>query len=384
MPDIGSALARDFLAPAVESQGLQRDHGGNIFFWARKMGLDAREIVDFSASINPLGPPRSARKAHLKSYADIASYPDSDGAELKEALSRRHGMKPDEVCLGNGSTQLIYLLCRALRPRKALVVLPAFSEYSNALKLIGTEVRSYFLSPEREFRLSLEEFMEGWNKDLDMIFLSNPNSVAGQVISKAAMEEIAGLALRKRILLVVDEAFMDFVESESVKELIQRNPYLVVLRSLTKYYALPGLRIGYVLAQSQTVKLLASYQEPWSVNGPAQRVALACLADAAFRSKTTQWLEQEGRFLLKGLSKVKGLLPYPSSANFVLVGLEDQESNALELRSFLLQRKILIRVCDSFAGLGAEYFRVAVRRRRDNRRLLKTLDNFIRSLRPSH
>lgn len=380
MPDIGSALARDFLAPAVESQDLQREHGGNVFFWARKLGLDPKEIIDFSASINPLGPPRSARKAHIESYADITSYPDSEGAELKEALARQHGMKSDDVCLGNGSTQLIYLLCRALRPRKALVVLPAFSEYSNALKLIGTEVQSYFLSPEHEFRLPLEEFMEGWEKDLDMVFLSNPNSVTGEIISKAAMEEIAGLALRRKILLAVDEAFMDFVESESVKELIQRNPYLIVLRSLTKYYGVPGLRIGYLLGNEKIIHLLALQQEPWSVNLPAQRVALACLGESTFSSRTTQWLQREKPFLLKGLAKVKGLHPYPSQVNFVLVGLDRIGINATELRSYLLQKSILIRSCDSFSGLGSKYFRVAVRLRKDNTCLLKGLEEIMAPL----
>jgi threonine-phosphate decarboxylase len=391
MSSHNNSLADDFLAPPeadfrtlLELLDLQREHGGNVLTWARETGLGPEEITDFSASINPMGPPPTARRAFFESYREISRYPDVEVYQLREELARHHGVKAEEVYLGNGSTQLIYLLCRALRPRKALVVLPAFSEYSNALKLVGTEVRSYFLSPERDFGLPAEEFMEGWKKDLSMVFLSNPNSVTGQIITKATLEEIAGHALRKKIFLVVDEAFMDFVERESVKELVQQNPYLIVLRSLTKYYALPGLRIGYVLAQDQVVKLLASYQEPWSVNGPAQKVALACLADATFRSKTTQWLEQERPLLLKGLSKLKGLQPYPSRANFVLVGLQDKERNALDLRSFLLQRKILIRACDSFAGLGAKYFRVAVGRRRDNRRLLKTLDEFIHSLRPSH
>ena len=320
-----------------------------------------------------------ARRAFLKSYGEIARYPDVEVHELKEALARHRGVKPEEVHLGNGSTQLIYLLCRALKPRKALVVLPAFSEYANALKLVDAKIQPYFLSAEDGFTLPLQEFMEGWEEGLDMVFLSNPNSATGQVIPRATMEEFARLALKKRILLVVDEAFIDFVESESVKELIRGNPYLIVLRSLTKYYSIPGLRVGYLLAQRRTVELLASHQEPWSVNGPAQRVALGCLNDATFRSKTSRWLERERGFLLNALARLKGLCPLPSQVNFILVRLTGVKANALDLRRFLIQRRTLIRACDSFLGLGPKYFRVSVRLRRDNTHIVKGLGDFMRS-----
>lgn len=384
MFDHGNSLASDLLTSngtdfrvLLEPRGLQREHGGNVFAWARKTGLDPKEIIDFSASINPLGPPPIARRAFLDSYTEISRYPDTKSQGLREEVALWHGVKPEEVLLGNGSTQLIYLLCQALRPRKALVVLPAFSEYGNALKLAGAKVKCFFLSRENNFGLPLEEFMQGWEEGLDMVLLSNPNSVTGQVILKADMGKIAWLALKKKIFLVVDEAFMDFVESESAKDSIRENPYVIVLRSLTKYYALPGLRIGYLLAQRPIIDALAWHQEPWSVNGPAQRVALACLKDASFRLKTAQWLEREMGFVMNGLTKIKGLQPYPSSVNFALVGLDAAGADALELRSFLLQRKILIRACDSFPGLGANYIRAALKLGRENRLLLNALSEFL-------
>jgi threonine-phosphate decarboxylase len=382
-PDF-SANAENHFRTLLKPLDLQREHGGNVFAWARRVGLDPEEMTDFSASTNPLGPPPIARRAFLKSCREISRYPDVEVYELKEALARCHRVKPEEVLLGNGSTQLIYLLCRALRPRKGLVVIPAFSEYGNALRLVGAKVQSYSLLAEDGFTLPLQEFMKRWEKDLDMIYLSNPNSVTGQMIPRGEIKKIARLALKNRIFLIVDEAFMDFVESESVKELIRWNPYLVVLRSLTKYYGIPGMRIGYLLAQRTTVDLLALHQEPWSVNRPAQTVALACLKDATFRLKTSGWLEHERAFLMNGLASMKGIHPYPSRANFVLVGLDEIGANALELRSFLLRQGILIRTCDSFLGLGSDYFRVAVRLRRDNVRLLKALKDFVGYLRPSH
>jgi threonine-phosphate decarboxylase len=371
----GHSLARDICADldrrTVASQ-VDREHGGDVHAWAKQARIHPAEIIDFSASINPLGPPASARKAFQKSYEEIPRYPDPYGEELKEALANRHGMRPEELLLGNGSTQLIYLLCFALRPRKALVVGPAFSEHANALKLAGAKVRFLSLAADDSFRFSTEKFTAVWAKDDDMAFLTTPNSVTGQLIPRAEIEKIARLALIKRKFLVVDETFIDFIEGESVKQLIRENPYLIVLRSLTKFYALPGLRLGYVLAHVQRVAQFAAYLEPWSVNGPAQKVALACLADPNFGLKTERWLHRERNFLAQAFIALKGFLPYPSSANFLLVRIANNAS-AAGLRSFLLNKKILIRACNSFAGLGADHFRAAVLQRKDNLRLLEAL-----------
>jgi threonine-phosphate decarboxylase len=369
------SLARDICADldrrTVECR-VDREHGGDVQGWGKHARIDPAEITDFSASINPLGPPASARKAFQNSYTEVSRYPDPYGAELKEALAKRHKMRPEELLLGNGSTQLIYLLCFALQPSKALVVEPTFSEHANALKLAGAKVSFLSLTADDNFRFSTEKFMAAWEKADDLAFLTTPNSITGQLIARGEIEKIARIALLKRRFLVIDEAFIDFVEGESVKELIRDNPYVIILRSLTKYYALPGLRLGYLFAHSRTVAQFAAYLEPWSVNGPAQKVALACLADPSFGLKTERWLHRERNFLARALIAVGVFLPYPSSANFLLVRITNNAS-AAGLCSFLLNKKILIRACNSFAGLGSDHFRVAVRLRKDNRLLLEAL-----------
>lgn len=347
--------------------------------WARSAGIEAGEMLDFSASINPLGPPASARKAFVKSYGEISRYPDPYGHKLKEALAERHGMSPAEVLAGNGSTQLIYLLCVALRPRNALIVGPAFSEYANALALGGATIRQFILGADDGFRFSMPRFMASWDKDCDIVFLPTPNSVTGELISKVEIEKIADTALARKCFVIVDEAFIDFVENESVKMLVRGNPYLIVLRSLTKYYALPGLRLGYLFAETRRVAQFSSYQEPWSVNAPALSVACACLKDTGFTSKTERWLEKERKFLSQRLTAIEGFHPFASRANFLLVKIDRTGTDALQLRSFLSTKKILIRACDSFAGLGADYFRVAVKRRKDNLLLLTTLREWTES-----
>lgn len=293
--------------------------------------------------------------------------------KLKEALAERHGLNPTAILLGNGSTQLIYLLCAALRPRKALIVGPAFSEYANALALGGANVHQFTLTGADGFQFAPQQFMAAWEKDCDIVFVTTPNGATGQLIPKTAIETIARVALTRKTFVVIDEAFIDFVEAESVKMLVRKNPYLIVLRSLTKYFALPGLRLGYLLGETRRVARLGAYQEPWSINAPAIRVALACLKDARFPMKTERWLGKERRFLSKGLAAIEGLRPFPSRANFLLVKIDKSRTDALQLRSFLSRKKILIRVCNSFTGLGVDYFRIAVKRRKDNLRLLAAL-----------
>jgi threonine-phosphate decarboxylase len=370
------SLAHDVRA-AVDAARLEarldRTHGGDVDAWARGAGIESGKVIDFSASINPLGPPSSARKAFINSFEKISRYPDPCGLALKEMLARHHGMKPGEVLVGNGSTQLIYLLCAALHPRTALVIGPAFSEYTHALALAGTDVRMLSLTEDSGFQFSTEKLMAAWDKDCDIAFFATPNSATGQLIPKTAIETIARAALTRKTFVVIDEAFIDFVEAESVKMLVRENPYVIVLRSLTKYFALPGLRLGYLLGETRRVAQFAACQEPWSVNAPALSVALACLKDTGFAVKTELWLEEERRFFLAGLASIEGLRPLPSRANFLLVKIAGNGIDALQLRSFLSRKKILIRACNSFLGLGGDYFRVAVKRRKDNLRLLAAL-----------
>lgn len=376
MPGHGDSLACGFRAAvdvAPVKPRFDRTHGGDVDAAARYAGIKAGEIIDFSASINPLGPPSAARKAFIGSYEEISRYPDPHGLMLREVLAKRHGIEPAEVLVGNGSTQLIYLICAALRPRTALVIGPAFSEYTNALALVGANVRMLSLTEDSGFEFSTERLIDTWEKNCDLLVLATPNSVTGQLIAKAEIEDIARLALVRKSFVVVDEAFIDFVEDQSVKMLVRNNPFLIVLRSLTKYYALPGLRLGYLIGEAGRVAQLAAHQEPWSVNAPAMSVALACLADTSFAAKTERWLEREREFLFRGVARLQGLHPFPSRVNFLLVKIGKHGVDALELRSFLLRKKLLIRACNSFTDLGGDYFRVAVRQRKDNQRLLRAL-----------
>ena len=177
-------------------------------------------------------------------------------------------------------------------------------------------------------------------------------------------------------MIVIDEAFIDFVEQHSVKAIVRNNPYVIVLRSLTKYFSIPGLRLGYLIGDRLRVEQIAAHQEPWSINAPAMAVTLACLEDPGFAAKTAGWLEKERKLLSQRLTELGLFTVHPSQANFLLIRINRKGLNALHLRTFLAEKRILIRTCDSF-GLGTEYFRIAVKRRKDNEHLLTALREWI-------
>jgi threonine-phosphate decarboxylase len=347
------------------------DHGGNVFAVARSLGVRPEEILDFSASINPLGMAPGMKEALSSSFELLKHYPDSEAVELSLALAAFHGLEPATVCVANGSTELIYLLPRLIMGRRALIVAPAFSEYAKALEREGWEIAYLALAADNGFALSLQSLEARLAEGIDALFLCNPGNPTGALLPPATIEKVRALCCATGTFLVLDEAFMDFCEEESAKHLIDKGGG-VVLRSLTKFFAIPGLRLGYALGSPEVIAGLAALRQPWSVNTPAQLAGLAALADNDYRQRTRQLVAAERDFLAEGLAAINGLIPYPAAANYLLVEITRGPS-AVELRRSLLGRGILIRDCATFYGLDGRFFRVAVRRREENVRLLDQL-----------
>ncbi len=348
------------------------DHGGNIFSIARSLGVSPDDLLDFSASINPIGLAGGVKRAVLDAFDMITHYPDSDSTELKQALSRFHGVEETQVIVANGSTELIYLLPRLAGGSRGLIVAPAFSEYAKALNRAGMEVDYLKLDAEDGFRFNPEMLRKKLSSGFDMMFLCNPGNPAGNLISRSCVGEVLELCRESGTFLVLDEAFMDFCENVSAKSIIVTSGNGVVLRSMTKFYAIPGLRVGYAMAASGLVKRLESIRGPWSVNTPAQVAALTSLSDKSHVRRTISFVETERSFLTGELARIGGMKPYPSAANYLLVRLEKGYA-AGRLRLELMKRHILIRDCSNFEGLNSEFFRIAVRNREDNEKLLDSL-----------
>ena len=348
------------------------DHGGNVFAIARSLGVRPEDILDFSASINPLGPAPGVRDALSALFDRIVHYPDSDCAELREALARVHGVEPANICVANGSTELIYLLPRLAPGKRALVITPCFSEYAKALMRDGWSVDRFQLASADGFTLPLERLEKSIRKGYDLLILGNPGNPTGRLYRLSEVEALFGLCRGAGCFLVIDEAFIDFCEEESAKHHAAAIEGSIVLRSLTKFYALPGLRLGYAVASAMTIARLAAIREPWSVNTPAQEAGLASLADTGYSVATRKFVAAERTHLSARLAAIPGLQPFPSAANFLLVEAVRGPS-AGELAGRLHEELILIRVCTDFPGLNDRFFRVAVRSRNENERLVATL-----------
>ncbi|MCC6503259.1 MAG: threonine-phosphate decarboxylase [Deltaproteobacteria bacterium] len=351
-------------------------HGGNIWLASASRGTHPSDILDFSASINPLGFPASARKALLGAFKSIPPYPDPASTELKKAIANFHSIGTGEVAPANGSNELISVIPRLLKSGPSLIVEPAFTEYKKALELEGIKVKRHLLRERAGFRLNakrLKKAMEGSSA----VYIANPSNPSGARAGKDCLLDVIAHAGKTGALVVIDEAFADFTGVSVIPEAIKAGN-VIVLRSMTKFYAMAGLRLGYAVGGKKLMARLAAFIPAWSVNTLASAAGVAALKDRAFRKRTLEWFECEREFLFKGLSSLSGLTPFESSANYVMVRLKEGV-DARALRKWLLEKDgILIRELSAFPGLGPQFFRVAVLGREANKKLLAALKRFLR------
>jgi threonine-phosphate decarboxylase len=344
-------------------------HGGDVYHLARTLGVEVQDLLDFSANINPLGFPPGLAPAVAEALKEICHYPDRRCLDLRLDLAAYHGLTPEQILAGNGSTELIYLLARALKPGKGLVVTPAFSEYEQALRAAQVPVNFHRTREADHFTLSAALDPRG----ADLVFLANPASPSGALIPTSRLLAVIAALDHAGVRVVLDETFIDFVPEASLKVHLARFPRLIILRSFTKFFGIPGLRLGYLLTAPELVAHLAALQEPWSVNTLAQAAGQACLTDLDFMAETSLLVNKERQYLLEGLAALPGLKVFPSQVNYLLVKLTRPGATAAQLRRQMLDRRLIIRDASNFRGLDERFFRIAVRRRQENDRLLQAL-----------
>ena len=356
-------------------------HGGDIYSLARRLGCPEDQITDFSASVNPLGISPRALTAITGSLGRLNYYPDPQTKQLKEQLSAHHCIPPQCLLIGNGSTELIYLLPRVLRPKRVLIVSPTFSEYEKACQLIGARIHEVRLQAQDEFQISADSIVSQYRKGIDMLFLCNPNNPTGQLLPQEEILWLVKQAARWSILVVADEAFMDYLPDQSLLSLPHKgaidHPNLVVLRSFTKFFALSGLRAGYLVARPGLIKKLEARREPWSVNTLAQIAARESLLDEAYIKESLRFMEAERPKFISEFSSIPGIQIIHSQANFVLMQVTKQRLTAQDLYESLALQGLLLRSCESFKGLGPEYLRVAIKRREENKRLCQAMGRLL-------
>lgn len=369
-------------------------HGGNLAWAATLAGCPAAAILDFSASISPLGPPESALDAIRSHLSSLTAYPDPDYGELRAALGEALNVDPDWILPGNGSAELLTWAALDLSKLEGTyLVTPAFGDYSRALLAFGAQVldcpldlksldagtgnglvtddlsvfNRSFVSPSLSLPVPLVDADRG-------LLLNNPHNPTGLLFGKQAIRPY----LEQLPMVVVDEAFMDFLppsEQESLIDAVEEFPNLVILRSLTKFYSLPGLRMGCAIGHPDRLRRWQLQRDPWPVNTLAAAATAAVLRDTVFEQKTWDWLPVARQELFEGLANLPGLRPFPGAANFLLV--ESSVSVSALQKSLLERHRILIRDCLSFPELGDRFFRVAVRSRADNLRLIAGLSEVL-------
>ncbi|WP_293148927.1 MULTISPECIES: threonine-phosphate decarboxylase CobD [unclassified Microcoleus] len=366
-------------------------HGGNLAWAAALAGCPPSAILDFSASISPLGPPESALAAIQAHLSSLTAYPDPDYGELRTALGEALNVDPDWILPGNGSAELLTWAAWDLSKLEATyLVTPAFGDYWRALSAFGAQVLDCpldlkSLNPETGNGLVTDDLSVSNGSLVSpslalpvplplgadrALLLNNPHNPTGLLFGREAIRPY----LEQLGMVVVDEAFMDFLppaEQQSSIAQVEEFPNLVILRSLTKFYSLPGLRMGCAIAHPDILRRWQLLRDPWPVNALAAAAAAAMVRDAAFERQTWDWLPVARRELFEGLADLPGLRPMAGAANFLLV--ESSVSVAAIQKSLLQQHRILIRDCLSFPELGDRFFRVAVRGRADNLRLIAGL-----------
>lgn len=353
------------------------DHGGNVFTAARALGVAPDQVIDFSASINPLGMSSRVRSALIGSLGSLIHYPDASHKELKQALGEFHDLSPAHFTIANGSTELIYNLPSLIPGRKALIISPSFSEYVRALNQHHWEVQHFILKPENHFSIDTDELERVLAEGFDALFICNPGNPSGKLYPERTIEKIHTLCLAAGTFLVLDEAFMDFCEEASAKRLIAQSENAVLLRSMTKFFGIPGLRLGYAVSNAPLAERLDSMGGPWRVNTLALAAGAAALRDVRHNQESLEFVRQGRCALIEGLAEFSQLRLYPASANYLLVEIGEGMTSR-ELRERLLPHRILIRDCASFTGLSERFFRIAVRTGDENKRLLECLGRILK------
>jgi len=349
-------------------------HGGNIQSTARKLGCRVEELIDMSGNLTPMTIVPGLLEAIREHLHEVAFLPESGSETLRELFAASRGLLADQVLAGNGTTEFIHDLPRNIETARAVVVNPTYSDYSLASRWAGREVESFALPPEEDFRLDYDRLARTLRGN-ELVFLCNPNNPTAGVLDPAALH--AFIATHPQSRFVVDETYLPFVGEKSLL-LFPLPENLLVLRSFSKIYGIPGLRLGFLAGSAVLMQKMRARRRPWEVNRLAQVAGEFCLNRAGgYVEEVVRFVARERPLLAAGLAALPGVRLFPGAANFVLCRLEG-EINAATLRDKLLARRIMIRNCASFPGLDDRYFRVCLKQPEQNKFFLETIAGILK------
>ena len=348
-----------------DSKNLSRyEHGGQVYDESGNVG----NFIDFSANINPLGLSEKILRALTENLRGVVNYPDPNATELKRAISERYGVEEKNLVLLNGASEFFYLYLNATRPKKVLIPVPSFVEYERAARAAGCDVKFFVTDATDDFSIDIDALID-IAKNFDCVIIGRPNNPTGNLIDA---EKILRLAQVTKVL--VDESFIDFIDAESVRKFVSEK--ISVVQSLTKIFAIPGLRLGFAVVEENLARKLNLSKDVWNVNFLAQKAGAAALTDEDFFQRTRAWLSTEKIFFTERLNHLYGVHFFPPTANFVLLKF-DTITGAEKVLHNLRGEKILLRSCENFLGLNGSYLRSAIRSREENILLFNALEKFL-------
>lgn len=334
-------------------------HGGDIY---------RNEVKrDFSVNINPLGVPEPVKSALQAAIEKCTEYPDIQAEELKRAVAHMLQVPQEYLLFGNGASELFMAIVHAMKPQKVLIPVPSFYGYEYAAMAAESDISYYLMDPEKEFQLD-EKFNAELTEDIDLLFLANPNNPTGVLTDQEKLKALLDVCKNKKIKVVLDECFIDFVGKEySFISNLDEYDNLIIVRAFTKIFAIPGVRLGYMVCSNKEWNRKIKRQLPeWNLSSFAQEAGCVCAKQTFFIEETVSYVKQERIYLEENLRRL-GFLVFPGAANFILF------SSGYPLYEKLLEKGILIRNCENFRGLSNGYFRIAVKKREDNDCLLREL-----------
>ena len=375
---------------------MSKIHGGNIFQFAHEQRIEPYEVVDFSANINPLGPSQRGLDALNAQLRYISHYPDATNDDVLNAIADTYEMDKYQIIVGNGAAELLYAICRLPGYTGAFVPAPGFSEYKEALEASKLPVRDIFYRPREDDNglpyfevpyLALETFaaeLKGQDGRI-IVFLGNPNNPDGTLLDKDHIRTVASMLKDANSLLVIDESFIDFVGNDplqdnehSMRSLVNEFDNIIVVHSFTKFYAVPGLRIGAAFGNETLITQLQQYIPSWSVNTLAQAYTKAALNDVDYIKRTKQELNEERAFMYNALDDIEGITVYPPSANFILFQVNQEGITANYINEELKKYNMIVRNCDSYVGLTNHWVRIAIKDHDTNIKLVDKLTNILK------
>ncbi|MBC7960634.1 MAG: aminotransferase class I/II-fold pyridoxal phosphate-dependent enzyme [Vallitaleaceae bacterium] len=358
-------------------------HGSDLEKIAAAYDIPKEAIINFSSNVNPLGLSAHILEFLPKKIELIASYPDRDYTNLRKTIGEYVHCNPETIMVGNGSTELISLGIKAIAPKKAVIIGPTYSEYEREITLLGGSSTYYSLKETLDFKLDHENLLEVLTQEIDLLVICNPNNPTSTAIRHSVMKELLTACEALQIFVMIDETYVEFsedIEDVTAIPLTESFEQLMVIRGVSKFFAAPGLRLGYAICKCKKhFDRINTLKNPWTINALAAYAGELLLKDDAYILKTKAFMAAERRKIVDTLSSWKCVKFYEPVANFVLVKLLTESITSRDLFEKLLQKQLMIRDASSFDALDSHYFRFCFLKSEENELLLKALEEILQS-----